>query len=46
MFDTKYVLYFVEMNIDINILMDGQPLNNAGVPQKKRTTKYITAKSV
>ena len=34
------------MNIDINILMDGQPLNNTDVPQKKRTTKYITAKPV
>ena len=34
------------MNIDLNILMDGQPLNNAGVPQKKRPTKYITVKPV
>jgi len=34
------------MNIDLNILMDGQSLNNAGVPQKKRPTKYIAVKPV
>jgi hypothetical protein len=29
MFDTKYVLYFVEMNIDINLLLSLQVCNKS-----------------